>query len=166
MSGEKILGCDPSLTMTGLSVIKFHVEQPPELVHARAIDALVAFGDFRLRMIAEIFEATVLKYGIEIVGIEENYLHKGRSVHTALRHREVIGVLVERGIALKCDIRRVSPSEAKKAMTGNGQAKKTEVLRCFNGMFGERHGTVAWKKAVADAAAVAFATTTGRPAAD
>lgn len=61
-----------------------------------------------------------------LVGVEEPHLSKNR--HTALTLGMVFGIVVSSAESCCLSTRRFTPGQAKKALTGNGNATKAEVL--------------------------------------
>ena len=125
-----VIGIDPSLNETGL--VRFRKEGFGKLIpeFGTCLKLKAEHGDRRLFKIrTEVVSILTcvddggrfLEPGI--VGIEENVVYSGKSVRTALKQREVIGVCIEAAISLGWEVHRISPTEAKSCLGGKGDGQ-------------------------------------------
>ena len=93
-----------------------------------------------------------------LFGIEENHITGGRSAQTALKQRELIGVLKYEAHQCNYQVMPVAASSAKKALVGSGNASKEDMVDWASAVPGFPKGGPKYAaEAMSDAVAVALA---------
>ena len=94
----------------------------------------------------------------ELYALETNHVTGGRSAQSALKQRELIGVLAANAWHYGSDIIRIAPLSAKKALTGSGKASKERMVEAMSKYHGAPEGlSKAKREAVADALGIVLA---------
>jgi len=153
------VGVDPGFGCTGVVVIsKSGIE---------GWDALVSDSKLPLeqRMALVMNAVSMRRWDVgrdkdqgEVFALETNHVTGGRSAQSALKQRELIGVLATNAWHQGADIVRIAPTSAKKALTGSGKAPKEDMVEAMYEYEGAPLGlSRAKREAVADALVVAIA---------
>lgn len=122
----RVLGVDPGLTRCGIGVIDSGRASRPSLV---AVDVIRtdAYGasDVRLGLIADAFDRFLDYCRPDVVAIERPFARSDVStiMGTAQASGLTMGLAARRGIPVAMH----TPSEIKKAVSGNGRADKKQV---------------------------------------
>jgi Holliday junction resolvasome RuvABC endonuclease subunit len=162
---QYVVGVDPGFGCTGMVVVgPARSGGGAGIVSGRGYKG--DFGDcvesrmnrLVVEVIAKAFSVTNVGRNKVLFAIEDNHFTGGRSAQTALQQRELIGALAHEAWAQGFHVVRVSASQAKKALTGNGKADKSEVVDAAHLDGGFPLGLPKYaEQAVADAYAIAIA---------
>ncbi len=122
----RVMGIDPGLTRCGIGVVDVTENKRVELVYvgvARSRQDLATH--FRLRTIADSIDEVIKKHRPEVVAIERVFAQDNlQSVTTTMQVMGAAMTCVGRaGLPMAVH----TPSEVKAAVTGNGNAAKTQV---------------------------------------
>lgn len=164
-----VFGIDPALGVTGLVKAKFTagslkgatggvIKLDPDLEDSRLVELRQKITDY----INPTGEPGTDLWDIHafVVGVEENVLYPGfKSPRSALKQREAVAIAIEAALSVGALVERISPAEAKKALTGNGAAKKPQMIEAAMKVAPkiEWSGPLYWREAVADALGIAMA---------
>lgn len=135
MVGKRVMGIDPGLTRCGLSVV--------QAGHGRAVFP-VAVGvvrteshvplEQRLQRLYRAVSEWIADYSPDVVAIERVF--ERSNVSTVMNTAHASGVLMlaaaERGLAVES----YTPSEVKKAISGNGRADKAQMTKMITRILG------------------------------
>lgn len=125
-----VVGLDPSFTATGIVILGGDGVVDQSCIKT---DASLCV-EHRISNVMDCIWGVLHRAQVEssscLVSIEMNHMTGGRSAQTALMQRELIGHLATSLWKWGPDVERVSPKEAKKALTGNGAASKDEMVDC------------------------------------
>lgn len=152
-----IIGIDPGLTLTGAAAY--------DATKGTFLDVYTAKGlsgtslEARMQCITEHVIAYMDQYvhNSTVFAIENNHVTAGRSAQTALKQRELIGVMAARAHGLGMEVVRIAPATGKKALTGAGNSSKEEMVRHAVTYVNIDDLNQDAKKAVADAMGVCLA---------
>lgn len=150
-----VIGVDPGLTCTGCAVLSGE-----KVLEVRAFKGMSGPSlEERCWSIAHgLLEWTKVYWQSgTVLAIENNHVTGGRSVQTAMRQRELIGVIAAMASAQGLEVRRVAPATAKKSLTGSGKAGKEDMVEAANKILWLGDLTVESQRAVADAIGIALA---------
>lgn len=135
MQGLRVMGIDPGLTRCGLSVV--------QAGHGRAV-LPVAVGvvrtpheiplQERLLRLSVAVEEWMDDYSPEVVAIERVF-ERG-NVSTVMSTAHAVGVLMLSAARRGIPVHQYTPSEAKKALTGNGRADKKQMTSMVTRILG------------------------------
>lgn len=120
----RILGIDPGSRKTGFGIIDANHHQIAHVINGRL---LVGDGSFpeRLRAIFQGLTDLIVRYQPEILAIEKVFLHK--NADSALKLGQARGAVICAGVNQGLAIAEYSATQIKKAVVGNGHAKKRQV---------------------------------------
>lgn len=123
-----VLGVDPGLTRCGVGVIEAGASRRLSFIHVDVIRSDPDQSqDLRLLAIYQGLSGKVDRFSPDVVSIERVFAQSNRN--TVLGTAQVAGlamlVAAQRGIPVALH----TPTEAKMAVTGNGQAEKIQVER-------------------------------------
>ena len=128
----RILGIDPGLTLTGygcLSLVGSNTE--PVIVEAGVLRLRARTPmPFRLQQLHEDLCSLLDELRPEVMVVEQLFSHY-RHVQTAILMGHARGVVLLAGQSRGVEIQELTPTEVKKAVTGNGHASKSEVQRAI-----------------------------------
>lgn len=132
-----ILGIDPSLRGTGLAVIDTRQEQP-RLLESRTVKLGPKLAPFEcLGRIADAVEELVRLHGVKEASIEETIFVQ--NFRTAQAMGASRGAALSPLARLGVKVSEYAPKRIKMAVTGHGAAKKDQVGRMIQAVFGLRH---------------------------
>ena len=121
---SRILGVDPGARKTGFGIIELQGKQIKHVINGRL---LVGDGDFpdRLKQIFEGLTDLIQRYQPEIMAVEKVFLHK--NADSALKLGQARGAAICAGVSQNLIVHEYSATQIKKAVVGNGHAKKDQV---------------------------------------
>lgn len=135
LQGLRVMGIDPGLTRCGLSVVRAG--------HGRSVIP-VAVGVVRtphevplperLLRLSVAVEEWMDDYDPEVVAIERVF-ERG-NVSTVMNTAHAVGVLMLSAARRGIPVHQYTPSEAKKALTGNGRADKKQMTSMVTRILG------------------------------
>ena len=120
----RILGIDPGSRKTGFGIIEFEGQKIKHIINGRL---LVGDGDFpdRLKQIFEGLTDIIQRYQPDIMAIEKVFLHK--NADSALKLGQARGAAICAGVRHNLTVHEYTATQIKKAVVGNGHAKKEQV---------------------------------------
>ncbi len=120
----RILGIDPGSRKTGFGIIEFEGQNIKHVINGRL---LVGDGDFpgRLKQIFEGLTDIIERYQPDMMAIEKVFLHK--NADSALKLGQARGAAICAGVSQNLTVHEYSATQIKKAVVGNGHAKKEQV---------------------------------------
>jgi len=120
----RILGIDPGSRKTGFGIIELEGRKIKHIVNGRL---MVGDGDFpeRLRQIFEGLTDLIERYQPDMMAIEKVFLHK--NADSALKLGQARGAAICAGVSRNLSVAEYSATQIKKAVVGNGHAKKDQV---------------------------------------
>jgi crossover junction endodeoxyribonuclease RuvC len=147
----RILGIDPGSRKTGFGIIDTEGRQIHHVINGRL---MVGDGDFaeRLRQIFVGLTELIERYRPDEMAIEKVFLHK--NADSALKLGQARGAAICAGVSQGLTVHEYSATEIKKAVVGNGHAKKEQVQYMMSVIL---KLTEAPEEDAADALACAFA---------
>ena len=121
---SRILGVDPGSRKTGFGIIELDGKQIKHVINGRL---LVGDGEFadRLKQIFDGLTDLILRYEPEIMSIEQVFLHK--NADSALKLGQARGAAICAAVNQHLKVHEYSATQIKKAVVGNGHAKKEQV---------------------------------------
>ncbi len=121
---SRILGVDPGSRKTGFGIIELQGKQIKHVINGRL---LVGDGDFpdRLKQIFEGLTDLIQRYQPEIMAVEKVFLHK--NADSALKLGQARGAAICAAVSQNLIVHEYSATQIKKAVVGNGHAKKDQV---------------------------------------
>jgi crossover junction endodeoxyribonuclease RuvC len=156
---QYVVGVDPGFGCTGLAILdvggigvaRWYRGDEGETDGER-------MSRLSMRVLCKAFAMTEVGKNRVLFAIEDNHFTGGRSAQTALKQRELIGVLKAEAWRYGFQVVSVAASSAKKAMTGSGNADKDAVRAAAREVDGYPIGLPKYAdEAVSDAVAVAMA---------
>jgi len=122
----KVLGIDPGYDRLGLAVIEKTVDGREQVIFSTclATSPTLDFGERLLFLINKI-EQAIKKYRPDLLAIEKIFFASNHK--TAIAVAEVRGAILYLAKKLKIPVLNLTPLEVKSAITGYGQADKTQV---------------------------------------
>ncbi|RBP98067.1 crossover junction endodeoxyribonuclease RuvC [Bifidobacterium aemilianum] len=123
-----ILGVDPGLTRCGVGVIEAGAARRLSFIHVDVVRSEPTLSqDLRLMAIYEGLAAKMDRFSPDAVSIERVFAQSNRNTVLGTAQAAGMGMLAaaQRGIPVALH----TPTEAKLAITGNGQAEKIQVER-------------------------------------
>ncbi|OUR71459.1 crossover junction endodeoxyribonuclease RuvC [Methylophaga sp. 41_12_T18] len=120
----RILGIDPGSRKTGFGIIELDKQKIHHVVNGRL---MVGDGEFADRL-GQIFEGLtdiIQRYKPDMMAIEQVFLHK--NADSALKLGQARGAAICAGVSQKLPVHEYSATQIKKAVVGNGHAKKEQV---------------------------------------
>ena len=120
----RILGIDPGSRKTGFGIIEINGRNIQHVINGRL---LVGDGDFpnRLKQIFEGLTDIIERYQPDMMAIEKVFLHK--NADSALKLGQARGAAICAGVSQDLTVHEYSATQIKKAVVGNGHAKKDQV---------------------------------------
>lgn len=120
----RIIGIDPGSRKTGFGIIDLDGKKINHVVNGRL---LVGDGEFadRLRQIFEGLTDLIERYQPEVMAIEQVFLHK--NADSALKLGQARGAAICAAVNKQLSVSEYSATQIKKAVVGNGHAKKAQV---------------------------------------
>ena len=135
MAGKRVMGIDPGLTRCGLSVVQAGQGRAvfPVAVGVVHTEAHVPLEQ-RLQRLYRAVGEWIADYSPDVVAIERVF--ERSNVSTVMNTAHASGVLMlaaaERGLAVES----YTPSEVKKAISGNGRADKAQMTKMITRVLG------------------------------
>lgn len=152
----KYFGIDPSLSATGVTLLdgdkvkqSMCIKSKPKTKHGDDIPI-----EYRIEKI--IHEMKWYFSVSHVLCIEENILNKKFMNVSTLYQSQLIGAIIHHAMQRSCQVVRVKPKQAKKALTGIGNADKTAMITASQA-FVKKTGVKYKDEAIADAIGVALA---------
>lgn len=120
----RILGIDPGSRKTGFGIIELDKQKIHHVINGRL---MVGDGDFadRLKQIFEGLTDIIERYQPDMMAIEKVFLHK--NADSALKLGQARGAAICAGVSQNLPVHEYSATQIKKAVVGNGHAKKEQV---------------------------------------
>jgi crossover junction endodeoxyribonuclease RuvC len=120
----RILGIDPGSRKTGFGIIELDKQKIHHVINGRL---KVGDGDFadRLKQIFEGLTDIIERYKPDMMAIEKVFLHK--NADSALKLGQARGAAICAGVSQNLPVHEYSATQIKKAVVGNGHAKKEQV---------------------------------------
>jgi crossover junction endodeoxyribonuclease RuvC len=120
----RILGIDPGSRKTGFGIIELEKQKIRHIINGRL---QVGDGDFaeRLKQIFEGLTEIIERYQPDMMAIEKVFLHK--NADSALKLGQARGAAICAGVSQNLDVHEYTATQIKKAVVGNGHAKKEQV---------------------------------------
>lgn len=121
---SRILGIDPGSRKTGFGIIEI---QGKAITHVVSGRLLVGDGEFadRLKQIFEGLTDLIVRYQPDMVAIEKVFLHK--NADSALKLGQARGAAICAAVSQQRSVHEYTATQIKKAVVGNGHAKKDQV---------------------------------------
>ena len=119
-----ILGIDPGSRKTGFGIIEIKNRKIEHVINGRLV---VGDGDFpdRLRQIFVGLTDLIERYQPDMMAIEKVFLHK--NADSALKLGQARGAAICAGVSQNLAVHEYTATQIKKAVVGNGHAKKDQV---------------------------------------
>jgi len=134
MKTQIILGLDPGTAIVGYGVI---VSSGPDLKHI-AHGCIITAKDLpmptRLNQIAKELRQIIRQYQPDLVAVEQLYF--ARNVTTAMSVAQARGVLLQTVANLGLSAESYTPLQVKQALTGYGQADKSQIQKMVKLLLG------------------------------
>lgn len=126
MSGLRVMGIDPGLTRCGLSVVQSSRGRAiiPVSVGVVRTPSSAELGERLLRLSTAVNE-WMDDYKPDVVAIER--LFERGNVSTVMQTAHAVGVMVLAAAQRDIPVQMYTPSEVKKAISGNGRADKRQM---------------------------------------
>jgi len=120
----RILGIDPGSRKTGFGIIEIDGQKVKHVINGRL---MVGDGDFpeRLGLIFTGLTDIIERYQPDMMAIEKVFLHK--NADSALKLGQARGAAICAGVSQNLTVHEYSATQIKKAVVGNGHAKKDQV---------------------------------------
>ena len=120
----RILGIDPGSRKTGFGIIELKNRKIEHVINGRLV---VGDGDFpdRLRQIFVGLTDLIERYQPDMMAIEKVFLHK--NADSALKLGQARGAAICAGVSQNLAVHEYTATQIKKAVVGNGHAKKDQV---------------------------------------
>ena len=120
----RILGIDPGSRKTGFGIIELNGQKITHVINGRL---MVGDGDFpdRLKQIFEGLTDIIERYKPDMMSIEKVFLHKNPD--SALKLGQARGAAICAGVSQNLKVHEYTATQIKKAVVGNGHAKKEQV---------------------------------------
>ncbi len=121
---SRILGIDPGSRKTGFGIIELNDRKIEHVINGRL---MVGDGDFpeRLRQIFVGLTEIIGRYEPDMMVIEKVFLHK--NADSALKLGQARGAAICAGVNQGLKVHEYTATQIKKAVVGNGHAKKDQV---------------------------------------
>jgi crossover junction endodeoxyribonuclease RuvC len=120
----RILGIDPGSRKTGFGIIELEDRKIHHVINGRL---MVGDGDFadRLKQIFDGLTDIISRYQPQMMVVEKVFLHK--NADSALKLGQARGAAISAGVNQDLPVFEYSATQIKKAVVGNGHAKKEQV---------------------------------------
>lgn len=133
--GHRVMGIDPGLTRCGLSVVQSGGGRSVYpvavgVVRTPATDELPS----RLKQIHHAVRDWIREYDPDVIAIERVF-ERG-NVSTVMQTAHAVGVLLLAAAEAEIPVEHYTPSEVKKAITGNGRADKKQMTSMITRILG------------------------------
>ena len=129
----RAIGIDPGISNSGLSVVNWD-RQRYALSHAETITTAASLGiPARVSLICEKVLDAIQTFNPDLLAIEGVYFNK--NVSSAISNAIVIGACLQLANDAGIMAFIITPQEAKKALTGRGDAVKKTVMTAANRLF-------------------------------
>jgi crossover junction endodeoxyribonuclease RuvC len=149
-----VLGIDPGLTTLGVAAVARR-DRRPELLFAGAVRTPTDLAESeRLRMIAEAIRLAIAEYHPSSMAVERVAWNKNQQ--SALHVARATGVVMLAAAEAGIPVEEYGPLEVKLAVTGQGNAEKSQVRDALERFHGLKD--VPTQADAADAVAVALST--------
>jgi crossover junction endodeoxyribonuclease RuvC len=124
ISMPRILGIDPGSRKTGFGIIELDGKRIKHVINGRL---MVGDGNFpdRLKMIFDGLTDLIARYQPSTMAIEQVFLHK--NADSALKLGQARGAAICAAVNQDLSVHEYSATQIKKAVVGNGHAKKDQV---------------------------------------
>ena len=135
LAGLRVMGIDPGLTRCGLSVVQAGrgrsvLPVAVGVVRTPASDSLTS----RLLRLSNAVEEWMDEYTPDVVALERVF--ERSNVSTVMNTAHASGVLMLAAAKRGLDVHMYTPSEVKKAITGNGRADKPQMTTMITRILG------------------------------
>lgn len=135
LAGLRVMGIDPGLTRCGLSVVQAGrgrsvLPIAVGVVRTPASDSLTS----RLLRLSNAVEEWMDEYRPDVVALERVF--ERSNVSTVMNTAHASGVLMLAAAKRGMDVHMYTPSEVKKAITGNGRADKPQMTTMVTRILG------------------------------
>ena len=135
LAGLRVMGIDPGLTRCGLSVVQAGrgrsvLPVAVGVVRTPASDSLTS----RLLRLSNAVEEWIDEYAPDVVALERVF--ERSNVSTVMNTAHASGVLMLAAAKRDLDVHLYTPSEVKKAITGNGRADKPQMTTMITRILG------------------------------
>lgn len=135
-SSIKILAIDPGTIVTGYGVISAN----GNIFHAHDYGCIKPPVSYKLsdryHIIDQSIESLILQHAPDVLVVETQYIAKGKSISSVIKLGMARGVAIVAAKRQKLCVYVYTPSEAKRAVVGNGQASKEQVQGMIQRLFG------------------------------
>lgn len=133
--GLRVLGIDPGLTRCGLSIVQAGKGRTviPVAVGVARTPYKSSMGD-RLKELYEAITEWISEYNPDVVAMER--LFERGEVSTVLHTAHAVGVLILAASQAGLEVHEYTPSQVKKAITGNGRADKKQMTAMVTRILG------------------------------
>ena len=133
-SGERILGVDPGLNVTGYGVIEIG-RAGPSICEAGVVRATPRAT--LVKRVGEIYSGVaevIAAYSPSVMAIEELYSHYQRP-RTAILMGHARGVICLSAVQAGIPVKHYAATQIKKMLTGNGRAPKAQIQMAVSRQF-------------------------------
>ncbi|PCH62764.1 MAG: crossover junction endodeoxyribonuclease RuvC [Gammaproteobacteria bacterium] len=120
----RILGIDPGSRKTGFGIIELDNQKIHHVINGRLMVGDGEFAD-RLKQIFEGLTDIIQRYKPDMMAIEKVFLHK--NADSALKLGQARGAAICAGVSQNLSVHEYTATQIKKAVVGNGHAKKEQV---------------------------------------
>jgi crossover junction endodeoxyribonuclease RuvC len=135
LSGLRVMGIDPGLTRCGLSVVQAGQGRSVQPVAVGVVRTPHTVDlPVRLLRLSNAVEEWMDDYAPDVVAIERVF-ERG-NVSTVMNTAHAVGVLMLSAARRSIPVHQYTPSEAKKALTGNGRADKKQMTNMITRILG------------------------------
>ena len=117
-----IIGVDPSLSSTGYAVLD---DKGKLIDYGKLISGPTMKEEDRICKITNNLKKIIEKYKIEKVVMENQFF--GKNPKTLMQLSRLRGAITYMARMMECDLFYLTPAEARKALMGNGSAKKIDI---------------------------------------
>ena len=120
----RILGIDPGSRKTGFGIIELDGKKITHVINGRLMVGDGEFSD-RLKQIFEGLSDLIDRYQPQMMAVEKVFLHK--NADSALKLGQARGAAICAAVNKALSVHEYSATQIKKAVVGNGHAKKDQV---------------------------------------
>ncbi|NVP17414.1 crossover junction endodeoxyribonuclease RuvC [Candidatus Gracilibacteria bacterium] len=129
-----ILGIDPGTTTIGYCIVKKN-KSKIELLDYGIFKTTPKIGlEYKILEIGKDIDYIIEKYNPELLSIEKLFFQT--NTKTAIDVAQARGVIIYEAIKKGLKIKEYTPLQVKKAITGNGNANKTQLQNAIKILFG------------------------------
>lgn len=135
MEGKRVMGIDPGLTRCGLSVVQAGKGRAvyPVAVGVVRTESHVPLEQ-RLHRLYKAVSEWISDYSPDVVAIERVF--ERSNVSTVMNTAHASGVLMLAAAERGLEVEMYTPSEVKKAISGNGRADKAQMTKMITRILG------------------------------